>query len=781
MRSTLIALLFVTAVPLARGDEAIPARTLNDIKGATAFIKLQAGPLQATGSGFLVKVEGDTGYLVTNHHVVVPDRRGLPTPRLSVVFWSGTRKEQVHPAEVLGSDADRDLAVLKVSGVKELPAPLDLAQKVELIETLPVFVFGFPFGEALSLTKGNPAITIGKGSISSIRTNELDQVALVQLDGDLNPGNSGGPVVDGKGRLVGVAVARLRGTRIGMAIPPGELSRMLNGRVSGLHTRSDRVSNTTIDVEIETPLIDPLRRMRSVEILYLPAGSLKEKPKTDGETLWTEMAGADKVALKIDGAVARGKVRLTSKEKGRVVFLFQTAFVQGEGRRLMTAVTEHPLNFGEVVVERPGVIPNPPPIALKDRVTQMLPASVNDVAVGAGGRFLILHLPQVRKLVVWDVYLSKIARELPVAADHARIAANADKLIVVLPAQKLIQRYSLKTFEREATVPLKLNGTVKGMAMGSASGGPLLLGYVEEGTGNELPHFMDPLTLRPMDLDWPGGKVVGFTGEFLRASANGQLFTARQGVGSEPHTCVALLIQGRAVKPFTAGMPGSLLLPTPDGEQVCAETGVYSRELKPIFPREPRDYGLTPFLAPVQGPYFLRFAERSGKDEARLSLFAPGHERPFAVLEDIEGHVNSVVAYGKIPNPLMHDKRVFLVPDAKVLVTIPLTNDRLVVRPLDIDGLLQKAPFDLLFIATKPPTVTRAGANYTYQVSAKSNKGGMKFKLETGPPGMKVSPQGLVEWDVPAKGDRAEHDVVVSVTDAAGQEVLHSYTLTVEK
>src|SRR5207302_2982421 len=107
------------------------------------------------------------------------------------------------PAQVLAADKERDLAILRVKGVKNLPKPLNLAAKVELVETMGVYIFGFPFGEALAGRKGNPAITVGKGSVSSIREDDRGETKIVQIDGDVNPGNSGGPVVDDKGRLVG--------------------------------------------------------------------------------------------------------------------------------------------------------------------------------------------------------------------------------------------------------------------------------------------------------------------------------------------------------------------------------------------------------------------------------------------------------------------------------------------------------------------------------------------------------------------------------------------------
>jgi S1-C subfamily serine protease len=214
-------------------DSQLPAKVLAALKGATVYVKLEAGRLSATGSGFLFKTEGETGYVVTNHHVIDLPPRSRLIGQVRLVFWSGTRKERNVPAELVASDAGRDLAILKVTDFPDLPAPIDLGQRVELVETMTVWMVGFPLGDALSVTEGNPAVTISKGSVSSLRRNDRDEMSVVQIDGELNPGSSGGPVVDSAGRLVGVAVAKMAGTRIGMAIPPSELTQMLRAGLGG--------------------------------------------------------------------------------------------------------------------------------------------------------------------------------------------------------------------------------------------------------------------------------------------------------------------------------------------------------------------------------------------------------------------------------------------------------------------------------------------------------------------------------------------------------------------
>jgi S1-C subfamily serine protease len=146
---------------------------------------------------------------------------------VTAIFHSGTKGERTVPAQVITTDEERDLAVLKVNGLGTWPHPILLDKKAALVETMPVYILGFPFGEALSFNKGNPTITINKGSVSSLRENEYGQMKAVQIDGAINPGNSGGPVVDEDGHLVGISVATIRGTGIGLAIAPDELTRLL--------------------------------------------------------------------------------------------------------------------------------------------------------------------------------------------------------------------------------------------------------------------------------------------------------------------------------------------------------------------------------------------------------------------------------------------------------------------------------------------------------------------------------------------------------------------------
>ena len=333
--------------PSGTGGPAIPPQVLQQIKEATVFVKVQAGRDSGSGSGFVMHTQGETAYIVTNHHVVAAEeeliRPGRVRPvrvvvpvQVDLVFNSGTPREHINRAEIVATDSERDLAVLKVTGVKDLPRAIDIGFKPQYAELMPVLIFGFPFGELLSAGKGNPAITIHHGSVSSIQLNDKGDMAVVQIEGAINPGNSGGPVVDTQGHLVGVAVKAIRGANIGRAIPPDELTKMLYGRVAAITLGWPKEASDKADMTAEIRLIDPLNQVKEVGLLYLPAASTPADFRRNKDLGWPALPGGTKVDLKIDGQKATGGFTLPVKAPDGPVITFQAMYVNGQGKTIYT-------------------------------------------------------------------------------------------------------------------------------------------------------------------------------------------------------------------------------------------------------------------------------------------------------------------------------------------------------------------------------------------------------------------------------------------------------------
>lgn len=355
-------LLFFCSMCHAQG---IPAPQLATLKGATALVLVNAAEGDSSGTGFLIKREGNRGYIATNAHVV--ETESALRRQVRIVFNSGIpNQERTLPAEVLGEDSSRDIAILEVRSTN-LPEPIKLTSEQALQETMRVFVLGFPFGEALSTNRLHPSITITTGSVTSLRLDDYGKVRLVQIDADINPGNSGGPVVDASGGLVGIATEKIDATAVGLALPPSELEEMLKGRVKevGFHLQSNR--NGVAEYLVKVVLIDPLQQVRSLSI-FLATQNQVGKVQPDAQGAFGQASPImTEFPLTIQGREASGKVTLKNNTPQDLIFLQQIRLQSADGKVKWTQPAPLKVPFAEgfnnstAPINTPGATPGTTP------------------------------------------------------------------------------------------------------------------------------------------------------------------------------------------------------------------------------------------------------------------------------------------------------------------------------------------------------------------------------------------------------------------------------------
>jgi S1-C subfamily serine protease len=179
---------------------------------------LGGGAAAGQGSGFVVDKDGD---IVTNAHVVTSGGRlnggGTPHEAKQVFVQFGDRNRVA--AEIVGFDADADVALIKVnpSGLTLDPVPLSDRSSFAVGE--PVAAIGSPFGEDQSLSIG--VISATNRTVEGLTNFGIDNA--IQTDASINPGNSGGPLLDSKGQVIGIneQIASSSGSNsgVGFAIP----------------------------------------------------------------------------------------------------------------------------------------------------------------------------------------------------------------------------------------------------------------------------------------------------------------------------------------------------------------------------------------------------------------------------------------------------------------------------------------------------------------------------------------------------------------------------------
>jgi len=125
------------------------------------------------------------------------------------------------------------------------------------------------------------------------------------------------------------------------------------------------------------------------------------------------------------------------------------------------------------------------------------------------------------------------------------------------------------------------------------------------------------------------------------------------------------------------------------------------------------------------------------------------------------------------------EKRIHFFPEANLLVTIPISPSKLVLRKLNVTRALEKSGIDYLFVNSIPPRSGKRGKTYEYQVEVQSKKGGLRYALDSAPAGMTVSETGKLQWEIPKKVTENPVIVIMTVGDAAGQEVYHTFRIKV--
>jgi S1-C subfamily serine protease len=175
-------------------------QTLERTRAGVVSLELQGPPKRrgggrlGAGSGFLITPDG---YLVTNHHVAEVGAR------ITATLDDGSE----HPAERVGGDADTDLALLRIGG--HAAPHLQLGDSAKLRVGQVVVAIGNPHGLGQTVTTGVVS-ALGR-SLRARNGRLIDNV--IQTDASLNPGNSGGPLLDTRSRVVGVNTAIIAGAQ----------------------------------------------------------------------------------------------------------------------------------------------------------------------------------------------------------------------------------------------------------------------------------------------------------------------------------------------------------------------------------------------------------------------------------------------------------------------------------------------------------------------------------------------------------------------------------------
>ncbi len=268
---------------------------------AVVEIAVTTGAQQAQGSGF---VYDEQGHVITNQHVVAG------AESVEVTFWNG----KTYDATVVGSDPSTDIAVLDVDAPASVLEPLELGDSSQLEVGDGVVAIGSPFGLEQTVTTG--IVSALNRQITAPNNFAIDNA--IQTDAAINHGNSGGPLLDMDGSVVGVnsQIESESGGNdgVGFAVPSDTVERIADALITDGSVEHAYLGVATEDVEGSTGAgISEVRTGTPAAAAGLRNGDAVTR--IDG----TAVNSADELRQLIDAKRPGDKVELTVRRDGETM------------------------------------------------------------------------------------------------------------------------------------------------------------------------------------------------------------------------------------------------------------------------------------------------------------------------------------------------------------------------------------------------------------------------------------------------------------------------------
>lgn len=289
---------------------------------------------EGAGSGFILDEEG---HIVTNSHVVANADRVL------VVFYNGIEAE----AEVIGTDNDSDLAVVKVDELPEGAHSLAIGNSDQVEAGEWVIAIGNPFGQQSSMTVGIVS-AVGR-TIPSLSLFDIPQA--IQTDAAINPGNSGGPLLNVNGEVVGVnAQIAAGGVRanagVGFAIPSNIVQLVVPSLIEKGSYTWPWLGVSGVSVNLGIQRLNDLNTQQGAYIAEVIDGSPAAEVGLRGSRSQDQLVGGD-VVIEADGKPITGfsdlLIEVAFRQPGYEMEL--TILRNGQRRQVTVTLAPRPENL----------------------------------------------------------------------------------------------------------------------------------------------------------------------------------------------------------------------------------------------------------------------------------------------------------------------------------------------------------------------------------------------------------------------------------------------------
>jgi S1-C subfamily serine protease/WD40 repeat protein len=456
-----------------------------------------------------------------------------------------------------------------------------------------------------------------------------------------------------------------------------------------------------------------------------------------------------------------------------------------------------------------------------------LGGKVRDLAIGGGGRYLVMALAKRPRIAIFDCTTGSITKTIDLTSEKTLIAAGAKRFVIATPLGEDRTRWEVETWDfatlsREGGPKLwPIPGILHALSLGADSDGPLLACWSIKpkvpvpatqpfGAGRHpCVSFLELPSFRILAVDLVTASVLASSGAWFEPPVWSNVVPEPDGRAPAPLRISAVPggdafgIWGLATPKPTALQPGALVLFVDRGAVTCVNaTDRGSSQGRPNYAIPCNDRGSVATLAKgmLAGRGIEDLGAKAGSASPEAPVVPSGHPAflfslrgggVVGLLSAIDGSrlglITDLVELAGFPgedayvidDSITPEKRIQLLPAAKLLVTIPLSNDRVVLRRLDLESALSEIVGDDVLIASPPSLVVRSGERLTYRLHAFTKRGPARFSLSQGPEGLRVSSEGDLQWSVPASLQFQEVKVIIAASVPSGASTSQALTIRV--
>ncbi len=257
----------------------------------------QTSSSAVSGSGFVVTADG---YIVTNYHVI--EYAYKYNYKVSVMFYDGTTYE----ATIVGVDESNDIAVLKIDATGLSPIDVGDSESIQVGEE--VYAIGNPLGElAFTMTTGHVS-ALGRSIVTSEKSSAI---SMFQFDAAVNSGNSGGPLYNSNGEVIGVVTAKYSSSGVeglGFAIPINDAIDIANDLITKGYVTGKAYLGANIDNRYNSVYANYYKMPEGAYVFNVEKGSCAEKCGLSAGDIITKLGDEEVKGFKdLDSAIRQYK------------------------------------------------------------------------------------------------------------------------------------------------------------------------------------------------------------------------------------------------------------------------------------------------------------------------------------------------------------------------------------------------------------------------------------------------------------------------------------------